>query len=694
MTSRLLSSLPPARRVFASAAARAVLVAVLVTFAVTSVVAAGTGTPRPASAQPAASASVASAAEQRKLFREAWARAGRGDHEALIQAIARLPDYPLTPYLEFELRRQRIADHDASATSRFLARYRDWSFHDRLERTWQRHLARSGQFDALRRYAPETEDPEVRCLDLRDRLRTGEDGEEMMEDAAELWLSPVSRPAACDPLFAWWRRQGQPGTEIAWQRFGLAVEAGELSLAGYLRRYLAPLDRPLAEGWLKMARRPASGLAGARSWPDQQRPRQLVAWGLHRLAGQDWASATAWLGRFEARMNFEDDEIAPVRRRIALFQAVDLDPGAVATIDALPDEWVDDQLLQWRVRVALVNGDWATVLDSVQRMSAEAQLQGRWRYWRGRALAALGRPEAGLVLGTLAAEADYYGFLAALRTDQPLTLCSRELPADGDIQRRLLRDAEFARALELYRVGLNHDARWTWNRVSGRLRAAELEQAALLASAEGWHDRAIVALARAGATDAYPWRFPMLERERIERTGARHGVDPALVLGLMRAESAMQADARSSADARGLLQLVDGTARGVAARFGLPYRGPSDLYDPARNLALGIAHLGELQQRFSGEFTRVAAAYNAGPGAAERWQQERRGLPADIWIETLPYFETRDYVPRVLAFATVYEWQLQRSPSLLARHVIGRGDAGEFACPEPDPASSGPDSAQ
>jgi len=122
----------------------------------------------------------------------------------------------------------------------------------------------------------------------------------------------------------------------------------------------------------------------------------------------------------------------------------------------------------------------------------------------------------------------------------------------------------------------------------------------------------------------------------------------------------------------------------VARRFGLPYRGPGDLYDAARNIALGVAHLGELGERFDGDLTRVAAAYNAGPAAAERWQQARRGLPADIWIETLPFYETRDYVPRVLAFATVYEWQLGRSPEVLARHVLGRSQSdAAFACPDP-----------
>lgn len=622
--------------------------------------------------------------DQRAVFRQAWTRAGRGDTDALRDAIARIPDYPLTPYLEAELRRQRIGQFDALAMSRFLARYRDWSFHGRLRSAWQRHLARTGQFDVLQRHAPETGNAEVRCRVLRDRLAAGAvDG--LVDAVRPLWLSAVSQPDACDPLFAWWRRQGQPDPDTAWRRFEMALQADETGLASYLRRYLDSRDRTLADGWLRIARSPSTGLQSALGWPDRARARQIVAWGLYRQAGRDWSSAEGWLDRFDGRMQFELDEIGPVRRRIALFRAVDLDPGAVAAVDALPGELVDSQMLQWRLRVALSVGDWDNVLQSVDRMPVDEQIDSRWRYWRGRALAALGRAEGGLVLGTLASDADYYGFLAALRTNQPLTLCSRELQADGGIQRRLLRDPEFIRAMELYRVGRRFDARWTWNRLSDRLRAAELEQAALLAAGSGWHDRAITALARAGARTAYPWRFPMLERERVEQFGARYDVDPALVLGLMRAESAMQPDARSSAGARGLLQLMDGTARATARKFGLPYGGPSDLYDPARNVALGVAHLGELGDRFGGALTRVAAAYNAGPAAAARWhrERERQGLPADIWIETLPYFETRDYVPRVLAFATVYEWQLQRSPALLARHVLGPNAApGRFACPD------------
>jgi soluble lytic murein transglycosylase len=107
-----------------------------------------------------------------------------------------------------------------------------------------------------------------------------------------------------------------------------------------------------------------------------------------------------------------------------------------------------------------------------------------------------------------------------------------------------------------------------------------------------------------------------------------------------------------------------------------------DLYEPERNIALGVAHLGELQERFDGDWTLVAAAYNAGAGNAERWQRERPDLPRDIWIETLPFFETRDYIPRVLAFATIYEWQLGESPSVLADNLLGQtSEEAAFACP-------------
>ncbi|MEM7053869.1 MAG: transglycosylase SLT domain-containing protein [Pseudomonadota bacterium] len=606
---------------------------------------------------------------EREQFRQAWSAAGRGDLDAVGRAIEQLPDYPLTPFLEFERYRQTIDHVDPLELEQFLARYRDWSFADRLERDWQRSLVRNNNDEVLLRYVQQPSQVEVQCALIRANIRLHRlDGLE--EQVRSLWLNGRSQPRSCDPVFRWWRNRGNPDVDDAWRRFGLAVEAGEYSLARYLRRYLHERDELLADGWLKMAQRLNDGLSDALRWPDAERSRQLIQWGLYRLSSRDWQRATAMIERFDDRFDFAEGDLDAVKRRAALFQAVDLDENAVASIDALPSDQIDQQMLEWRLRASLITNDWNNVLSSIAAMNAEEQIRGRWRYWRARALAELSRPEAGLVYATLATEPHYYGFLAALKSNQALTVCSRELTADGPTQLRLLNDAEFERALELFEAGLNHHARITWNQVSRRISSAELQQAALIAAGRGWHDRAIFALGNAGIMDAYAWRFPIIERERVERYAERYGVEPALVFGLMRAESAMQADARSAADARGLLQLIDGTARSVARRKNLSYNGPASLYQPAINIPLGIAHLGELQERFDGEWTRVAAAYNAGITPTTRWQGQRNNLATDIWLETLPFFETRDYVPRVLAFATIYEYRMRQDPRVLAAYVL------------------------
>lgn len=625
--------------------------------------------------------------DQRQRFLAGWEAAGRGQLSEAEQALEGLADYPLAPYLRYELMRQRIDKTQPELVEAFLNRYPDWSFSASLTRRWMDSLARRGLDELLLKNAGSAESAEMRCRIDRIRLERGNtDG--LAERVRKLWLNPTSQPAACDRLFDWWRRQGNPSTDDAWQRFSLAIESNEAGLARYLRRYLDPRDHELADAWLRLARRPGEIARIASSWPNQERARRLIAWSLHRLASGDWSRAAALHRRLNGQFDFESEEIGPALHRIALFQAIDLDIDALATIDELDAAWIDDQLLAWRARAALAHGQWDEVLNSIYRMSADSQQDQRWRYWQARALQALGRPQADAMLVNLSREATYYGFLSALRIDQPLALCSRELIADGPTQRALYRDPQLIRALELHRADLGWHAPWTWQRAVDDLSASELEQAALIAASAGWHDRVVAALAQADALDAYPWRFPLVWRELVQAAGKHYGVDTALIFGLMRAESALQPDARSSAGARGLLQLMPGTARAVAQRNGLPYRSARDLYRPASNINLGSAHLSELQRRFEGDWTRVAAAYNAGIRHAERWHKRGPDLPRDIWIETLSFHETRDYVPRVLAFATIYEWQLDRPARVMAKHLVEQESQTRFACGASEPPAA------
>ena len=625
--------------------------------------------------------SAATNIEQRETFKAAWASAARGDQAAVLDALIELRDYPLAPYLEFELMRQRIDSVPESVVEQFLARHRDWSFANQLELNWLRSLARRGETEVLLRHGRHVTDPEILCHIARADLAAGRTSE-LSQRTEALWLVGRSQHSACDPLFAWWRRTNQLTPDLAWRRFHLALSAGEVNLARYLRRYLDQDRRYWSDRWLAMHNQPIPTLRQARQWTDHEQARLIVLTGLKRLARTDWARADELWGMLGDRFRWPDDDRVEIEREIALYRAVALEPTAAEQIRQLPASARSQQLLEWQLRAALANRQWPLVLEAVAEMPASEQTRARWRYWRARALAEQGRPEAALVFATLASEANYYGFLAAAHLGEPFNVCEETLSVDPRIQRRLWRDAEFERAIELHHVGLNHHARATWIRWSRRAGLEELRQGALIAAGEGWYDRAVNALGNSGDMRAYPWRFPMIERARVEQAAARWQVDSALVYGLMRAESAMQVDALSPVGARGLLQLMPATAAAVAQRNQLPFNGQNDLMRPQINIPLGVAHLAELERRFDGDWLKVAAAYNAGPNAVNRWLDSRPRHDLDIWLETLPFFETRDYVPRVLAFATIYEWLKGREPTVLKQHVLGdKAPAGSgFAC--------------
>ncbi|MEZ5565680.1 MAG: lytic transglycosylase domain-containing protein [Gammaproteobacteria bacterium] len=168
-------------------------------------------------------------------------------------------------------------------------------------------------------------------------------------------------------------------------------------------------------------------------------------------------------------------------------------------------------------------------------------------------------------------------------------------------------------------------------------------------------------------------RFPIVERKTVERESAANGLDPVWTLALIRAESAWQTDARSPANAWGLMQLLPTTGKRMARELGVDWRGTSTLLDPATNIRLGTRYLAQQAERFDGSPWLATAAYNAGPTPVTRWLSERGALPPDIFIETIPYRETREYVMRVLAFSAIYDWRLDGKARKLSSRMLWAG---------------------
>lgn len=602
----------------------------------------------------------ASRADDSARFLDAWQAASRGDRAAFQQGLADLQGYLLYPYLRYEDLRDRRNQVPDDEMALFLDAHRDWAFAAALEKAWWRALARNQRWTSLLNHAAGASEADVRCAYVEARIRSGA-SEGLLQDAQDLWAVGHSQPEDCDPVFAWLRQQGGITPELAWTRIGRAMEERQPRLTRYLARFLPEAERVWADRWYQQDQGGYRRLDQAKGWPDSPYAQDITAFGIARLARSDADRAARIYYDLEPRIAWPEVDQAELLREIALWSAVSGSPDTIVRMQAVPPAARDDNLLEWWARAAISAGNWSDLLAALDQLSEESRGTARWRYWRARALTGTGNPEAGsALLAQLAAEANFYAFLAADLLAMPYSLCPEEPVVPEPDVTAVAALPGIARALELRRLAILNWARAEWSLAVRGLDREGLRAAAAVAVRENWPDMAIFALGDSGDQRWYEWRFPLSYEAFVITSATAQGLDPSWVMGLMRSESAMAADALSAVGARGLMQVMPDTARLVAGRYGLRYTGSEQLLSPEDNIRFGTAYMRDLLTRFGGNPVLVSGAYNAGPGAVKRWLGERQIDDPVAWIENLPYRETREYIPRVLAFATLYDWRLQR----------------------------------
>ena len=310
-----------------------------------------------------------------------------------------------------------------------------------------------------------------------------------------------------------------------------------------------------------------------------------------------------------------------------------------------------------------------------RRIAPDARGELRWRYWRARALTALGRIEEAS-WAEIATERDYYGFLAADRIGAPYRIVQDAAGASAERLRRIGSMGGFRRAREFHVLGLRNGFNREWRHLVGRLDGKDLTAAGELALRNGWHFEAIRAAARAGALDRLDLRFPIAWEHEVAAAAREHGIDPAWVLATIRMESAFRPRARSPAGALGLMQIMPATGRRIARVAGVRHRGSRTLLDPRQNIRLGVAYLRRLLDRMDGNPALASASYNAGPHRTDRWLAAGAGLEPELWVEFVPYTETRRYVKRVLEYRIVYQHRLRSRSDRLSALLVPLPPAG------------------
>jgi soluble lytic murein transglycosylase len=539
-----------------------------------------------------------------------------------------------------------------------------------LRRDWLASLAQRRRWDWFLPRSADVADPVLVCDRLEGRLVTG-DTEGLGAAALERWNQPQKQPAECNDVFAWLRQQNLVTPALAESKVRALLAADNPRLA---RDFMAgvPVARtpPLLQ-WSDLLEAPKATLTVLATHPNLASEPDALGAGFEKLAHADSAAALNLLAPLLARPDSTPALRARLERAAALGAAYDRDPRAMSAFDGLADGAVDSQVEEWRVRAALWVGDYGRALSLIERMPATLSSLPRWRYWRARATeATAGAEAAASEFAEIADLRDFYGYLAADRLHRSYDLNARPSPDDLKAQSAIAAKIGLIRAHELYLCDMADDAAVEWTAALGGADPAAKVQAAHLAARWGWYAESIAMLVQAGEWDDVLLRYPRPYTEAVGRASELSGVPADWILGVMRQESLYRKDAVSRADARGLMQMRPATAAAVARRWRLPPPHNDALFDPSVALRLGADYLRELLDRYGGQLDLGLAAYNAGPVPVSRWLPPKP-MDADVWIENIPYNETRAYVQHILehivAFAYVSGTEPPRLDALLPR---------------------------
>lgn len=596
--------------------------------------------------------------QQRWQFKETQKILSSMDRNSFEQVMASLKNYPIAHYLRYFYLRKHLKDENPASIKAFIKQHQDSPVAKSLQRMWLRQLAKQADWKTfIAVYTPQ-KGTVLRCYNLQAHLNTqGTLTAKLIKEAKSLWTVGKSQPDVCDPAFAYLYQNGLVTKEMRWQRIRLSMKKGKLGLARYLSKGLPQADRQLLTLWQKLYKNPAKELLGFNE-PDSELSREILLQSLRRLARKDAEKAYNYWQYYKNRYAFSREDKGEMFRYIAIRATWQNHPQAANWLAKVDKDFVDDRVKQTRLQNALAQQNWQAIIKLFKSLPTSTQEELKWQYWYARALEKNRQiSKAKKIFQALSKHRDFYGFLAADRLRKPYQFQYRPLKITKTQKQKLLqKHAGLIRARELYLVGLKGFARIEWAKVIAGFKTEELKIAATIAHDWAWHDRAIITIAKAKHFDDIKLRFSLPFYDAVLSNAKAKNLESAYVYAIMRQESAFQEDVRSSAGALGLMQLMPGTARLVARKEKMPpLTNINNLLVPDINIKFGTSYLRYLLDKFNGNYLLATAGYNAGPSRSIRWAEKYGCLPQDIWVELIPFNETRKYVQRVLSYMPVFE---------------------------------------
>jgi soluble lytic murein transglycosylase len=629
----------------------------------------------PAAAAPAAPVTPAvldATREQDEIFLQLREAARRNDAAKAAELAARLPNYAIPSYVDYYRLKPRLNVASNEEILDFLKRHEGSAIADRLRNDWLLELGRKRDWANFDRELPlfvKNDDYQVKCYGLLSRAVKGQ---KVAEEARALLDNPPLFGEACAALVAQLVQSGQFTQADLLAQLRLA---GEMHATGPSRRtaiLLGASDTRAAQAVDFPALAMARGIGNSRV----EHEIYLVAIG--RMARTSVKLATVALNKNSPKLSPEERAIG--WSNIALAASLTLAPDAWDYWQRAAGAPLSETQAEWKTRIALRRADWKTVRATIEAMPAPQHDLPAWTYWLGRALQAEGRREdAQALFRRIADQNNFYGQLAMEELGMQISIPPSAAPPTSADLAQMAASPGFKRALKFFSMRLRFEGTREWNWTLRDFSERQLLAAAEYARQNEILDRMVDTSGRTRTEFDYTQRFPAPHNDILHPTAKGLGLDQAWVYGLIRQESRFITDAQSGVGAAGLMQVMPSTGKWVAGKIGLTDYGHGMLSDIRTNILLGTNYLNMVLTNAEGSQVLATAAYNAGPGRARSWRG-LLGAPMEgaVFVETIPFEETRNYVRNVMSNATNYAALFEKRPqSLKARlgTITPRGNA-------------------
>ncbi len=588
----------------------------------------------------------------------------------------KLKTTPLYEYLEYQKLKKEILNNKNKQSIfysepimltdilEYRAAYPDNPLSDKLLHFWLDHTAQQQHWDnfleafmSARIFKPSLS---LQCHNLYAQYQT-QPHYKTLEPALALWMNTHEHPDGCASLFTLLHQKKIITSEQLFEKHQYLLEKktkSALNLAKTLRTKMLPEHKQAAELLETLITHPNE--LNNKNIVDQLKhaKNKIIVSSFKQYAKINAHHAKITFEKNVSNLKLTAFEKGDIIKNIAFYLAYQHDSEAALWLKKIPDPNLDNKAREWRIRIALKEKNWKQALLYINQLEPPQAQEDVWQYWKARTLESLKLTGYKLIYKKLSFERSYYGFLASEKVEKPINLKDHPHSHQPKMLEQLENRAAIQRIQDLLTLGRTVDANREWYYLIAPMNAIEKTHAARLADKLKWHHWAIHTFNQSEHKDDITIRFPFAFKAAIFEYAQKHKIDSEWLFALTRQESNFNTLALSPVGAVGLMQLMPKTA------YSIDNQHPGDLSAPHTNIQLGTRYLKYLQNLVNNPIL-ATAAYNAGLSKVKRWLPPQP-CEGDIWIETIPYEETRNYVKNVLTYTCIYK-TLQNKSFLLSK---------------------------